>query len=56
VERSIRNAIDKAWSNPIGQSQAHFFPQGKPTSKVFISRLAEELNNQLLNDQEPAAP
>ena len=56
VERSIRNAIDKAWSNPIGQSQSHFFPQGKPTSKVFISRLAEELNNQLLNDQEPAAP
>ncbi len=56
VERSIRNTIDKAWSNPIGQAQSHFFPQGKPTSKAFISRLAEELNNQLLQDNEPAAP
>lgn len=56
VERSIRNAIDKAWSNPMGQAQACFFPQGKPTSKAFISRLAEELNIQLLKANEPAAP
>jgi two-component system response regulator (stage 0 sporulation protein A) len=30
VERSIRNAIDKAWSNPCVETHALFFPQGKP--------------------------
>lgn len=54
VERSIRNAIDKAWAGPMGQTQLQLFPQGKPTSKAFISRLAEELHNALLNDIEPA--
>lgn len=55
VERSIRNAIDKAWSNPVCAAQSKYFPQGKPTSKAFISRLAEELNQILLQENEPAA-
>lgn len=55
VERSIRNAIDKAWSSPVGAAQSRYFPQGKPTSKAFISRLAEELNQILLEETKPAA-
>lgn len=54
VERSIRNAIDKAWSIPIVEAQLRYFPQGKPTNKAFISRMAEELNQNLLLDNEPA--
>lgn len=55
VERSIRNAIDKAWSNPCVETHALFFPHGKPTNKAFISRLAEEVNMILLQENEPAA-
>lgn len=55
VERSIRNAIDKAWSIPCGEGQRQYFPDGKPTNKAFISRMAEALNHSLLQDNEPAA-
>ncbi len=48
VERSIRNAIEKAWHSPSGNAQQRYFPLGKPTNKTFISRMAEELNNSLL--------
>lgn len=54
VERSIRNAIDKAWSFPGCETHKLFFPHGKPTNKAFISRLAEELNHTLLQEHEPA--
>lgn len=52
VERSIRNVIDKAWNSRSEMLWAEYFPNGKPSNKAFISRLADEL---LSEETEPAA-
>lgn len=52
VERSIRNVIDKAWHLGSEKLWAEYFPDGKPSNKAFISRLANEL---LSTETEPAA-
>lgn len=52
VERSIRNVIDKAWNLRSEILWSEYFPNGKPSNKAFISRLADEL---LSIETEPAA-
>lgn len=45
VERSIRNAIDKAWENRDPVIWQHYFPGSrKPSNGAFIGCLAEKLH------------
>ncbi len=49
IERSIRSSIEKAWARRDAQIWEHYFPAGsaakpkRPSNKLFISRMAEEL-------------
>ena len=50
IERSIRSAIEEAWSRRDAAVWDNYFPPGVitrakgPSNKLFISRMAEELN------------
>lgn len=54
VEHSIRTAITTAWKQSASPRRTDLFPKGKPTNKVFISRLSAELSQYLLQAYEPA--
>ena len=45
VERSIRNALEKAWERRNAEKWQKYFPyaEQRPSNSVFISRLAEAL-------------
>lgn len=54
VEHSIRTAINAAWDSRSGILWDQLFPNGKPSNKVFISRLSTELSQYLFQPNEPA--
>jgi hypothetical protein len=52
VEHSIRSVIQAGWQK--SDLWDKLFPGGKPSNKIFISRLAELLNEYLSQPEEPA--
>lgn len=54
VEHSIRTVIHTAYRHHTGDQWTALFPNGRPSNKVFISRMAAELSQYLLQTNEPA--
>lgn len=52
VEHSIRMVIQAGWNKTA--LWAELFPRGKPSNKIFISRLAELLNEYLCQPEDPS--